>query len=289
MNFWYNIMYEEFNIRLVYSRKRKSLMITDNKLDIFENFQVNRKPKPKKEEEPTNGSIFVASSDGVTVSTADWGVANGFRIREVVPFRERVSQFMNNFFNPNKYFGNVKKSMQKIETNPLVYDRIQQLHKEASTARQTALVEQLNREKVRVENEAKLIHLGFDTAIDEEDIVLLSQKAPKIHLTWIKNFLRPIPKDVQKKHKKADDTEIFDNFVVMHYGDPKGAIGETEAEVARRKDPILFGVFQESRRLYYIADWEDELCDLTLQKLLELTGMDEEDVKLTEGRVVEEA
>ena len=42
----------------------------------------------------------------------------------------------------------------------------------------------------------------------------------------------------------------------------------------REKDPILFGTFQneESKfildRFYYIADWVDEYCDLTLDKLI---------------------
>lgn len=264
-------------------------MITDNKLDIFEDFQVNRKPKPKKEDKSwkSEGVIFISSeASGITVTDARWGPNQGLTMKVSASLKEKWGGMMGKFFNPDTYFKSVKTAMKRIETTPVVYDRIQALRKEASENRQTALMEQLDKERIRVENEAKLIHLGFDKAIDEESIVLLSQKAPKIHLTWIKNFLRPIPKDVKKLYKKADETEIFDNFVVMHYGDPKGSVGETEAEVARRKDPILFGVFRESRRLYYIDDWIDELCDLTLSKLLELTEMEVSDVKLTDERVI---
>lgn len=36
-----------------------------------------------------------------------------------------------------------------------------------------------------------------------------------------------------------------------------------------KKDPILFGVIRNSDKLYYIADWVDEYCDLTLEKMFE--------------------
>jgi hypothetical protein len=44
------------------------------------------------------------------------------------------------------------------------------------------------------------------------------------------------------------------------------------AEAERRKDPILFGVIRGSRKLYYLGSWEDEYCDLTLDKFIEQFG-----------------
>ena len=43
----------------------------------------------------------------------------------------------------------------------------------------------------------------------------------------------------------------------------------------KEKDPIVFGIFTDKEniftldRLYYVADWVDEYCDLTLDKLVE--------------------
>lgn len=52
----------------------------------------------------------------------------------------------------------------------------------------------------------------------------------------------------------------------------------------RNADPILFGSFQDAKsqtvveRFYVLGDWEDEYCDLTLDKLVgdmtHLTGKD---------------
>lgn len=256
-------------------------MISNNKLDVFENFQINRKPKEAREDRRKAGMFLMDGVSGATVLR----VSNpGFSF--VPPFKSWLDSFMTRLFNPNSYFNSIKLSMQEIQIEPTVQAKIKQMQGKAKQARQTALVEQLERENRKIEKEVLLVAAGLNIAIDEETVVLLSLKAPKIHLTWIKNFLRPIPEDVQVKFQQADESELFDNYVIMHYGDPDGSIGETEAEVEKRKDPILFGVFKESRRLYYIADWIDEHCDLTLTKLLYLTSMQESEVHLTDDRIV---
>ena len=43
----------------------------------------------------------------------------------------------------------------------------------------------------------------------------------------------------------------------------------TEEEKRIKKDPILFGVIYGSNKLYYIADWVDEYCDLTWDQVVE--------------------
>ena len=58
----------------------------------------------------------------------------------------------------------------------------------------------------------------------------------------------------------------------MHY-DPAGkSSAKTKKEIEEEKDPILFGVFKESRRLYYIGDWIDEYCNLTMNEVAKLLG-----------------
>lgn len=34
----------------------------------------------------------------------------------------------------------------------------------------------------------------------------------------------------------------------------------------------MFGVINGSKKLYYVADWIDEYCDLTLDKVIEILG-----------------
>jgi len=93
-----------------------------------------------------------------------------------------------------------------------------------------------------------------------------------LKLTWIKNFTRVIPSDVLEIKRKVDEKKIFDNYVILHY-DIAGTSEElTKKEKEIRKDPILFGVLAKSNKLYYIADWKDEVCDLTLETMFEELG-----------------
>ena len=101
-----------------------------------------------------------------------------------------------------------------------------------------------------------------------------------ICLDYIKNFSRPIPTEVVNKIEEVNKLEIFDNYVVLYY-DPDGKIyKETAKEEAKRKDPIIFGVIAGSEKLYYVADWVDEYCDLTLEKFLDVAKLTKNDVKL---------
>ncbi len=46
----------------------------------------------------------------------------------------------------------------------------------------------------------------------------------------------------------------------------------TPDEHRKMKDPILFGWIKENNRLYFIADWEDEFCDLTFDEIVDVVG-----------------
>ena len=93
-----------------------------------------------------------------------------------------------------------------------------------------------------------------------------------LKLTWIANFTRIIPSDLVKLKKTLDNKELFDNYVILHY-DPEGtAMDLTEEQKEIKRDPILFGVMQNSRKLYYVGDWKDEYCDLTLEDMFEELG-----------------
>jgi len=138
---------------------------------------------------------------------------------------------------------------------------------------QTALVEKLLSEMVANKYEALLASRGAYYVISEQRVVDFAKKTERgVELTYLKNFTRPIPQEAIDKVIEANEYEVFDNYVVMHY-DPKGEHrAETKKEEAKRKDPIIFGVIAGSRKLYYITDWIDEYCDLTLDKFVDTLG-----------------
>ena len=75
---------------------------------------------------------------------------------------------------------------------------------------------------------------------------------------------------------------VFDNYVVAYYSDLIHRAVATQQKVSakeeqkvreRRRDPILFGVIKNSRKLYYICDWTTDTDDLTLEKLEKELGI----------------
>ena len=66
---------------------------------------------------------------------------------------------------------------------------------------------------------------------------------------------------------------MFDEFFII-FTDYTGEVERTVKKEERDKDPILFGVVHHpdktnmpTNRMYFIADWVDEYCDLTLEEL----------------------
>jgi hypothetical protein len=151
----------------------------------------------------------------------------------------------------------------------------------AKAAGQTALIESLLKKMIANKYESLLDAEGFYYVIDEEDVVRFAKKTEKgLKLSYIENFARPIPEDVVEKIGKANELEVFDNYVVLYY-DPKGEIyKETEQQRAKRKDPILFGLISGSNKLYYVADWIDEYCDLTLDKFVDTLKITKDSLKI---------
>lgn len=177
------------------------------------------------------------------------------------------------------FFTKVK--LESKEGAEIYVDRVskylQAIHN-AYTVGQTALVEKLLSEMVANKYEALLASRGAYYAISEQRVVDFVNKTERgVELTYLKNFTRPIPQEAIDKVIEANEYEVFDNYVVMHY-DPKGEHrAETKKEEAKRKDPIIFGVIAGSRKLYYITDWIDEFCNLTLDKFVDTLGTTKEE------------
>jgi len=143
----------------------------------------------------------------------------------------------------------------------------------AQKAGQVSLVEQLKGRLTAAKSEAQLVAYGLNLYLTEQQVVDFYRKTDrdnKLKLTWMKNFIKPIPTKILDVKEKLDLTFVFDNYVILHYDPNNDATNLTKEEKEKRdKDPILFGVMENSRRLYYVGDWIDDYCNLTLDVVLE--------------------
>jgi hypothetical protein len=135
-----------------------------------------------------------------------------------------------------------------------------------------------------IEKERELVKLGIDTFVYrndvEEYINNVSEKVVKV--IEVSRFEREIPDEIIDAIGKT--SHIFDKFYVV-CTDYTGEIEKKVDKERRDKDPIVFGAFgyyekNKNRlnnnekdfivmdRMYYIGDWVDEFCDLTLNKMV---------------------
>ena len=186
------------------------------------------------------------------------------------------------------FFGMVKLSCKESATQYV--ERIKPYMiamKNAEKMGQQSLVDNLAAEIFNNKYESILYAEGLHHKISEEQIVDFVKKTEKgVRLSYIKNFVRPVPDEILEKKLKADELLVFDNYCVMFY-DPdlkSYKLTQKEKEEIRRKktDPILFGMISGSHNLYYVADWIDEYCDLTLEEFIRVSGIDKQDISIDE-------
>lgn len=203
-------------------------------------------------------------------------------IEKVINFFKKRKEQKSVEFDAVEFFTQVKFTSKK--SAELYRDRVANYLKAIHNAYaigQTALVEQYLKELITNKYENLLDSEGFYYAITEQQIVDFVKKTEKgVSLSYISNFGRPIPEEVNELLLKVNQLEVFDNYVILYF-DPKGTVyKETEQEKYKRKDPILFGVIAGSKKLYYITDWVDEYCDLTLEKFVDTLKINKSDLKM---------
>jgi len=279
-------------------------MLNNNKLNIFENFEIDRNlPKyTKAQEVQLTGSINIGNTVSSSIfitngSTGSFGTApvspdswNFNGEISVLLDKKKKNWFVNwiDSFRKNKeekvktmtilnFFTSLATSLNDIKVLQDTAIHYEQAISNAAKAGQTALVERLKSRLESAKSELQLVNAGLTKYFVEEQIVDFYRKTESnknLKLTWIKHFVKPIPSKILEVKEKLDQQFVFDNYVILHY-DPNNdatslTVEEKKQEEIRKKDPIIFGVINGSRRLYYVGDWIDEYCDLTLDVIVEV-------------------
>lgn len=123
-----------------------------------------------------------------------------------------------------------------------------------------------------LKKEEKLIDLGITTYVYKDTIEdYIENVADKtVKIVELSRYMREIPDELVDTIEKTKP--LFDEFYVV-FTDYTGKEERKVEKERRDKDPILFGVFKNnanvSDRFYFLGDWVDEYCDLTLDKMVE--------------------
>jgi hypothetical protein len=213
---------------------------------------------------------------------------------------------------PQLYFKFVKSKMTKLEQKEMTERlfKLQSLVKQAENLGQKALYEDFARKIAITVREQEINVCGIEYIISKDSVDKYKDKVKDVDIRFSKleEYSRPIPANVKKRLDKFKKLMMFDNYMVLYLDykekididNKKKAVAEpkTNKQKIKEKDPILFGTLDyESDKLYFIADWIDEYCDLTLDKFVqtikkndpeyELDGIDEIDEEYIQKMVKE--
>lgn len=175
---------------------------------------------------------------------------------------------------PSQYFDFIKEAKKTITTDALK-DSYEVFVKLAEKYKRLGQVESLKKLSFLADTlmkEEKLIELGITTYVYKDAIEdYIEHVADKtVKIIELSRYMREIPDELIETVEKSKD--LFDKFYVV-FTDYTGKEERKVEKERRDKDPILFGVFMTDTtvadRFYFLGDWIDEYCDLTLDKMVE--------------------
>lgn len=190
-----------------------------------------------------------------------------------------------NIISPYEYFQNMKGKLQTMDDEKLekVYRNAIYL---AERYNKTGQIKGLRKLKFHIESivkERQILNAGINKFVYRSDIEEYIQDVAdkQVVILDLKSYERNLPDEIIEALEKVKD--LFDEFYVV-CTDYTGEMARRVQEERREKDPILFGAFLDreknaiNERFYYIGDWVDDYCDLTLDKMVaemkEDTGKD---------------
>ena len=177
---------------------------------------------------------------------------------------------------PYQYFQFVKSKVNEMNDENLnkLYSISSELLEKYKKTGQVKAAKKLAFHIKSILKEKEIIDLGITKFVYRDDIENYIDNIAKdvVKIIELKNYPREIPDELVETIEKTKD--IFDEMYVLF----TDYTGEVEKKVEKERDPILFGslidraVDEMSQRMYYLGDWIDEYCDLTLDKLVSQTN-----------------
>lgn len=183
-------------------------------------------------------------------------------------------------------FSKIKKAFTRANENQQekIIDNLTEIKNNAEELNQQNLFLEAEIKLKNATTEVEAIKAGYDCYVLKEDVneLIESLKSKdggrQLAFSNLERYPRAIPQKNAKLIKQAK--KYFDSIYILYTAKKE----EVEKEKIA-KDPIAFGVVKykgdndsltrqtsvESNHMFFITDWVDEYCDLTLDKLVELS------------------
>lgn len=192
------------------------------------------------------------------------------KVNDTEAVREQLSELT-----PTQYFEmlkGMKKDITEEDINNVLNNCLELMKKPKITGQKKMAKKIYDQSKILI-RELQAVKAGFQKYVLREDILYYIQNISKktVKIIELENYERDIPDEVVDRLVEAQP--YFDEFFIV-FTDYTGEAERTVEKEKRDKDPILFGCIHHpdkdkvpTNRMYFIADWVDEYCDLTLEEL----------------------
>jgi hypothetical protein len=221
-------------------------------------------------------SIYIASTGTTNTITTPLGTEIGLATTraEILKSPEHRKEGIN----ARLFFKLIDSKLKSLEQDKLTehLTKLQELVGSTKELGQQALYEQLSEMIAVAARELEVLAVGIDCYIDRATVekfrqVRREEGKPVVYFELWEKFPRVPPAEVADKIKRIRELMLFDEYWVLYldYAREKKPL-QTNKERIKNKDPILFGKFAyQPERLYFIVDWVDDFCDLTLTQFIE--------------------
>lgn len=191
---------------------------------------------------------------------------------------------------PQEYFDTVKDMKKHCDDEELrkCYETSLSLFQRACITKQVKFAEKLYNKLQCITKERELVKLGFDTYVLAKDVTDYIENVSNecVKVIDLPSYERDIPNEAAEKIIKAGD--LFDNYYVV-FTDYTGEATKKVEKARQEKDPILFGTLYvdpsreiTDERFFFIHDWVDEFCHLTLDDMIsEMSAAGKDNIKHT--------
>jgi len=232
------------------------------------------------------GTFFIepSTAGSLTSTTSDIEATRFIAVHNDENFGVKIEK-KKGLIRPKFYFKYIKEKFStlekiKLETN---LRKIEKAFDKAIANGQISLGKKIMNKSIILGKELLIRSKGITYFIEQKYLDKYKHKIRKGHIsdTDLEDYTRIIPDEVIEKLNKVKD--FFDDFVIYHYWneDQEDVKEMSSEEKEDMRDPVLFGKIKETDRLYFIADWEDEYCDLTFDEMIEELGCNKKDLKIS--------
>ena len=230
-------------------------------------------------------STSVLTSNALSYTFVDSGVANG--TLQLMPTVYTNYQYQTpggtefklgtktDGISPNLLFKFVRSKFKMNEYQEKKHkarlSKLGKLVQEAKELNQRVMYEELSRILAIAVRESEMMSYGINRWVERKFIDQFMDKVKDrtVFFKDLSEFPRPIPGNVRARIKVLTEHEVFDELWILYIDYTKQNLKTTEKKI-REKDPVLFGRLKYNPDVfYYITDWVDEFCDLTLDSVVE--------------------